>query len=146
MNQINVALIEDNPADIRLAVETFKEFSLNINLKVINNGEDAVNFCKKIFDIDNDFKPNIILLDLNLPRVGGLEILSILKKDDDLKSIPVIILSSSESDRDIVESYKLYANSYISKPIDYDQFEQIIKNIKIYWFDTVKLPGVDYGA
>lgn len=146
MNQINVALIEDNPADIRLAVETFKEFSLNINLKVINNGEDAVNFCKKIFDINNDFKPNIILLDLNLPRVSGLEILSILKKDDDLKSIPVIILSSSESDRDIVESYKLYANSYISKPIDYDQFEQIIKNIKIYWFDTVKLPGVDYGA
>ncbi len=137
---INVLLIEDNPGDIRLIQESLKENKFFAELTVISNGEEAINYLKKNGSNSGDSSPDIILLDLNLPKKDGREILYEIKNDDALKSIPVVVLTSSSAEEDISKSYQNYANCFISKPVDLDNFIKVIKSIENFWLTIVKLP------
>ncbi|HKB86112.1 MAG TPA: response regulator [Ignavibacteriaceae bacterium] len=135
LEPINVLLIEDNPGDIRLIQESLKENKFFAELTVISDGEEAINYLNK-----NDDYPDIILLDLNLPKKDGREILIEIKNNDALKSIPVVVLTSSSAEEDISKSYQNYANCFISKPVDLDNFIRVIKSIENFWLTIVKLP------
>lgn len=140
MNPIKVLLIEDNPGDVRLIQETLKENRLITELDIISDGEEAVNYLKKTGKYKNESDPDLILLDLNLPKRDGREILAEIKNDDDLRRIPVIVLTSSTAESDIYKSYDLNANCFISKPVDLNSFIDTIKSIENFWFTIVKLP------
>jgi len=135
LEPINVLLIEDNPGDIRLIQESLKENKFFAELTVISDGEEAINYLNK-----NDDYPDIILLDLNLPKKDGREILIEIKNNETLKSIPVVVLTSSSAEEDISKSYQNYANCFISKPVDLDNFIRVIKSIENFWLTIVKLP------
>lgn len=137
---IDVLLIEDNIADVRLTEEAFKEEKLSVNLHAVLDGEAALDFLFKRNKHVSAPKPDLIILDLNLPKVSGHELLKKIKSDDALKMIPVIIFTSSKSEEDIVKSYELQANCYIKKPLDLDGFVQVVKSIEQFWFTVVKLP------
>jgi two-component system, chemotaxis family, response regulator Rcp1 len=137
---IEILLIEDNPGDIRLAVEALKEGRVRNNLNYVLNGQLGLDFLYKKGEFKTSPTPDLILLDLNLPLVSGKEILQIIKTDDDLMHIPVIVLTSSEAEADIVKSYQLHANCYITKPLDMKQFFEVIHKIESFWFSIVKLP------
>lgn len=137
---IEILLVEDNPADILLTREALEEGKINNNLNVVTNGQMAIDFLKKNGDFKISPTPDIILLDLNLPKKDGREVLSEIKNDDDLKEIPVIILTTSKSDEDVLKTYRLHANCYINKPVDIEQFYRVIKSIEDFWFLIVKLP------
>ena len=129
-------LVEDNPGDARLTQEALKDSKLNNKLCVV----EALTFLKSEGKFANTPRPDIILLNLNLPRMSGRELLEIIKADEVLKTIPVVMLTTSENEYDIVTSYSLHANCYITKPVDMNQFVTIVKNIKDFWFTIVKLP------
>jgi len=133
-----VLLVEDNPADIRLTQEAFKKFRIYNKLEVVRDGVEAM---KYLYTQPVDKLPDIILLDLNLPKKNGLEVLKEIKADDKLKQIPIIILTTSESDNDINQSYKNYASCYITKPVSMMEFVKAIEKFKIFWFSLVKLPS-----
>jgi len=137
---INILLVEDNPGEARLALETLKESRLKNNLYIMEDGEEALFFLYKKGKFSDAPTPDLILLDLNLPKKNGLEVLSIIKHDTRLKRIPVIILTISSAVEDIIKSYDFYANCYITKPIDLDKFTEVIKTIEDFWLSTVKLP------
>jgi two-component system, chemotaxis family, response regulator Rcp1 len=137
---VNILLIEDNPGDIRLIQESLKENKFFAKLVVISDGEEAMKYLKKEDEFSNKESPDLILLDLNLPKKDGREILIEIKNDDNLKSIPVIVLTSSSEEEDISSSYKNYANCFISKPIDLENFIKVIKSIENFWLTVVKLP------
>ncbi len=137
---IEILLVEDNPGDVRLTSEIIKEGRVKNNLSIVNDGEEAVSFLKKTGKFQNAPRPDLIILDLNLPKKSGREVLAELKEDVSLRSIPVIILSTSQAENDIVNSYKLNANCYITKPMDLDDFIKVIKSIEEFWFTVVKLP------
>lgn len=138
---VNILLIEDNPGDILLIKESLKENKFFAELTVISDGEEAMEYLNKAGDSSSGVSlPDIILLDLNLPRKDGREILVEIKKDDNLKAIPVIVLTSSSEESDILMSYKGYANCFISKPVDLENFIKIIKSIENFWLTVVKLP------
>jgi len=139
----NILLVEDNPGDIRLTQEALKESTIKSNLNVVKDGVEAIEFLKKKGKYSNAITPDIILLDLNLPRKDGREVLADIKSDDTLKMIPVIILTTSDADQDILKSYKLNANCFITKPVDLDQFIYIIQQIQIFWFSVVKLASAN---
>ncbi len=138
---IEILLIEDDPGDAELTVEAFKEAKVNNNIHIVKDGKEGIAFLKKEGKYNLSITPDIILLDLNLPKMGGIEVLSIVKEDDNLKHIPVVVLTTSSSEQDILKSYKLHANCYITKPVKLDNFIETIKTIENFWLSFVKLPG-----
>ncbi len=143
LKPIDILLIEDNPGDVRLTIEGLKEGKVLNNLSVMSNGVEAMAFLRREGTYANAPRPELILLDLNLPRKDGREVLAEIKNDDNLKCIPVVILTSSQAEQDIVKSYNLHANCYITKPVELDQFLGVIKNIEQFWLTVVKLPPGD---
>lgn len=140
---VEILLVEDNEADIRLTQEGIKEAKIHNNLYVARNGEEAMDFLYKREEYENAVRPDLILLDLNLPKKDGREVLEEIKGDERLTHIPVVILTTSEAERDILKSYKLHANCYVNKPMGIDQFVEVIKAIEDFWFTIVKLPSED---
>ncbi|MDY6964705.1 MAG: response regulator [Halobacteriota archaeon] len=138
---INILLAEDNPGDVRLTQEAFKEGKLRNKLYVTGDGVEAMAFLKREGEYADVPRPDLILLDLNMPRKNGREVLEEIKTDDELKRIPVVILTTSKAEEDILKTYNLHANCYISKPVDMDQFIDVVKLIENFWFTVVKLPG-----
>jgi two-component system, chemotaxis family, response regulator Rcp1 len=138
---IKILLIEDNPADVRLTLEAFKEGKVNNEISVVNDGVEAIAFLRREGQYTNAPHPDVILLDLNLPKKDGYEVLAEIKQDPMLKRIPVVILTTSKAERDILETYYLHANCYITKPVDLEQFINIIKSIESFWLNVVKLPS-----
>ncbi|MEO8608047.1 MAG: response regulator [Chloroflexota bacterium] len=140
VNPIEILLVEDNPGDARLTREALKDSKLNNTLYIVEDGVEALAFLKNEGQFADAPRPDIILLDLNLPRMSGRELLEIIKADELVKTIPVVVLTTSDDERDIVMSYALHANCYITKPVDMNQFVTIVKNIKDFWFTIVRLP------
>jgi CheY-like chemotaxis protein len=138
---VEILLVEDNPGDVRLTREALKEGKVRNNLNVVEDGEAAVAFAKQEGPYADAPRPDIILLDLNLPRKDGREVLAILKADEALKRIPVVILTSSKADEDILKAYDLNANCYIAKPVDFEQFIRVVRVIEEFWLTVVKLPS-----
>jgi two-component system response regulator len=134
-----ILLVEDNPGDIRLTQEALKESNMDIHLDVVSDGEQAIDFLMKKNKHTEAIRPHIILLDLNLPKKNGIEILKEIKAHDSLKKIPVIVLTTSDADHDISKAYSLHANCYILKPVDFDDFAKVIRLVETFWFNTVKL-------
>ena len=139
-NSVEILLIEDNPADIRLTQEAFKEAKIHNNLHVVQDGMSAVEFIRQKGPYNNAPRPYLILLDLNLPKMDGREVLQIIKTGSDTMQIPVVILTTSEDEEDVLRSYKLHANAYLVKPIDMMQFIKMIKQLEVFWLSAVKLP------
>ncbi len=137
---INILLVEDNPGDVRLTREAFKEGKIKNELNVVMDGEEAIYYLKKIDKYQNATTPDIILLDLNLPKKDGREVLTEIKNDPELKCIPVIILTTSSAQNDILNTYLRHANCYIMKPVDFTQFITVIRTIEEFWLSIVKLP------
>jgi chemotaxis family two-component system response regulator Rcp1 len=137
---IDILLIEDNPGDIRLTREALKEGKVINNLYTITDGIEAINFLKKQDIYKNAITPDLILLDLNLPKKDGREVLKEIKEDNKLKLIPVVILTTSKEEQDIIKSYNMYANCYITKPVELESFIKVIKSIEDFWLTIVKLP------
>jgi CheY-like chemotaxis protein len=142
---IEILLVEDNLADVRLTQEALKEEKLRNNLMVVNDGVEALEFLRREGKYGSAARPDLILLDLNLPRKDGREVLQEIKNDPDLMAIPVVVLTVSEAEKDILESYKLHANCYIVKPLDLNQFSKVVKSIEDFWFTIVKLPPKQGG-
>ena len=137
---IEILLIEDNPGDVRLTQEAFKEGKISNNLSVVSDGVEALAYLRKEGQYADTQQPDVILLDLNLPKKDGYEVLAEIKQDSDLKRIPVVILTTSEAERDILQTYYMHANCYITKPVDLDQFITVVKSIETFWLNVVKLP------
>jgi two-component system, chemotaxis family, response regulator Rcp1 len=137
-NPIEILLVEDNPGDVRLIKEVFKDAKIYNNMQVAYDGEAAMEILRK--DDGNIIFPDLILLDLNLPKKDGREVLREIKGDDCLKCIPVVILTTSNAEEDLIETYKMNANCYITKPVDLDQFINVVKSIENFWLSIVKLP------
>ncbi len=137
---MNILLIEDNPGDVRLTQEAFKEGRLAIDLNVVMDGVEAINYLKKEGNYSDATTPDLILLDLNLPKRDGREVLQEIKTDDHLKRIPVVVLTTSNAEQDILKSYNLHVNCYINKPVDFDKFFDIIQKIEDFWLSTAILP------
>jgi CheY-like chemotaxis protein len=138
-----VLLIEDNPGDVILTIEAFKECTQQHNISAVRDGIEAIKYLKRIDEFAACTVPDIILLDLNIPKKDGREVLAEIKSDINLRLIPVIILSTSLNDRDIFTSYELRANCYISKPVELDDFIRIITSIEKFWLKTVRLPKMN---
>jgi len=137
---IEILLVEDSPADVRLTKEALKEEKLYNNLHVVNDGVEAMAFLRREGKYVKAVRPDLILLDLNLPRKDGREVLTEIKSDEKLKIIPVVVLTVSKAEEDVLKSYKLHANCYITKPIDLNQFSRVVKTIQDFWLTIVKLP------
>jgi len=135
-----ILLIEDNPGDVRLTQEAFKESKNNIELEVVTDGIEAIKFLRREEAYAEKSVPDLILLDLNLPKWDGREVLETIKTDDQLKRIPVVVLTTSNAGVDILKSYDLHANCFINKPIDFDKFFEIIHKIEEFWLSTAILP------
>lgn len=138
---LQVLLVEDNEGDVRLIKEAFSESKIEKNFSVAKDGEDALNYLYARGKYSERTKPDIILLDINLPKKNGFEVLETIKNDPDLKKIPVIMLSSSSSEDHILKSYDLSANCYVTKPVDFDEYTLAVKTIEDFWFTRAKLPG-----
>lgn len=138
---INILLVEDNPADVRLTEEAFKEGGILNKLYVAKDGEEALSMLASNGSNSRIPRPDLILLDLNLPRKDGREVLEQIKDDESLKRIPVVILTTSNAQQDILKAYDLHANCYITKPVDLDQFFTVIKSIEDFWLTIVRLPA-----
>jgi CheY-like chemotaxis protein len=138
---VEILLVEDNPGDVRLTVEALKEGKVRNNLHVTEDGAAAMEFLRNQGNYEDAVRPDIILLDLNLPRKDGREVLAEIKADDDLKRIPVVILTTSKDEQDVLTTYNLHANCYITKPVDLDQFISVVRTIKTFWLTIVKLPN-----
>ena len=137
---VEILLVEDNPADARLVVEVFKDFSVKNKIHVVVDGIAAMDFLNKKGEYKNVPRPDIILLDLNLPRKDGREVLKEIKEDEELRCIPVVILTTSSAKEDIIKTYSNHANCYITKPVDFDQFLKVVQSIENFWLTVVKLP------
>jgi two-component system response regulator len=135
-----VLLVEDSPGDVRLTREAFKDAKVHINLNVASDGAEAMDFLNRKGKHSDVPRPDLILLDLNLPKKDGREVLDEIKQSPVLKSIPVVILTTSASDEDILRSYRLHANCYITKPVGLDGFLEVVKSIDTFWLSVVKLP------
>lgn len=137
----HILLIEDNPGDVRLTQEAFKESTKKIQLEVVTDGVEAISYLRKEPPFEQMPTPDLILLDLNIPKWDGKEVLSVIKADDMLKRIPVVVLTTSNAGVDVLKSYDLHANCFINKPIDYDKFFDIIHKIEEFWLSTAIVPG-----
>ena len=137
---IEILLVEDNPGDVRLTKEALKEGRFANLINVAVDGFEAMAFLRREGKYANAPRPDLILLDLNLPKKNGREVLAEIKADSDLKRIPVVVLTSSQAEKDIVATYNLHANCYITKPVDFEQFICVVRSIEDFWFAVVKLP------
>jgi two-component system, chemotaxis family, response regulator Rcp1 len=137
---MDVLLVEDNPGDVRLTQEAFRDANRSIHLHVASDGVEALAFLRREGAYADAPRPGMILLDLNLPRMDGREVLAHIKEDDSLKRIPTVILTTSDAEVDIVKSYQLQANCYLNKPVQLDAFEGLVKSINDFWLTKVKLP------
>ena len=143
LKPIEILMADDNPGDVRLAMEALKGAKVKNNVHIVHDGVDAMNFLFKKEKYKDVPTPDIILLDLNMPKKDGREVLKEVKDDKNLKRIPIVILTVSQADEDILKSYDLHANCFITKPVDFDQFINIVKTIEHFWFTIVKLPSND---
>jgi CheY-like chemotaxis protein len=143
---IEVLLVEDSPGDVRLTQEAFRDANKSIHLHVVSDGVEAMAFLRREGTYVDKPRPDIVLLDLNLPRMDGREVLAHIKEDDSLKTIPIVILTTSDSEADIVKCYQLQANCYLSKPVQLDAFESLVKSINDFWLTKVKLPQQPRGG
>ncbi|GLY85659.1 response regulator [Actinoallomurus iriomotensis] len=137
---IEVLLVEDDPGDVLLTKEAFDDNKVSNNLHVVSDGEEATAYLRRQGPHAGAPRPDLILLDLNLPRKDGRELLRDIKADPDLRSIPVVVLTTSEADEDILNSYDLHANAYVTKPVDFDDFIRIVRQIDDFFVSVVKLP------
>ncbi|MFB6296106.1 MAG: response regulator [Halobacteriales archaeon] len=140
---VEILLVEDNPGDVRLTEKAFEDVKLANNLHVVTDGVEAMAFLRQEGEFADSPRPDIVLLDLNLPKKDGSEVLAEVKTDDDLKDIPVVVLTSSEAEEDVIETYNNHANAYLTKPVDFDGFTEIVKKIEGFWFTLVKFPPDD---
>ena len=138
---IEILLVEDNPGDVRLTIEAFKEGKVCNNLNVAADGVEALSFLRREGRHGGAPRPDLILLDLNLPRMDGREVLAEIKQDPQLMRIPVVVLTTSKAEEDILRTYTLHANCYITKPVDLEQFITVVKSIDDFWLTVVKLPA-----
>lgn len=141
MNSINILLVEDNEGDILLTTEALEEGKLLNNLMIVRDGHEAIQFLSKEGKYANSKTPDLVLLDINLPKKNGHEVLKYIKTHPTIKHIPVIILTTSSSDTDIMKAYQSYANCFISKPVELDNFLDVVTNIENFWLNIVHLPG-----
>jgi len=139
---IKILLVEDNPGDVRLIREALNNGKVPSDLYVVYDGVEALAFLRRDGDYASDPRPDLILLDLNLPKKDGCEVLAIVKADNDLKTIPVVVLTTSQANEDILKAYSLSANCYVTKPVDVDDFMRVVRCIEEFWLLTVKLPQV----
>jgi CheY-like chemotaxis protein len=137
---VEVLLVEDSPGDVRLTREALKEGKVRNNLNVVSDGVEAMEYLLREGAYANATRPDIVLLDLNMPRKDGREVLAEMKADKNLRRIPVVILTTSEAEQDILRTYDLHANCYLTKPVDLDQFISIVKSVEDFWLTIVKLP------
>ena len=140
LKQLEILLVEDNKGDVGLVEEVFEESKISNNLHVAEDGEDAMLYLRGKGKFLGSLRPDIVILDLNLPNKDGREVLREIKEDNNLKNIPVIILTSSSAEKDILRAYDLHANAYITKPIDFDQFINVVGSIVNFWLEIVQLP------
>jgi CheY-like chemotaxis protein len=137
---IEVLLVEDDPGDVLMTREAFAEHKLRNYLHVVNNGADAMTFLRKEDPFHDVATPDLILLDLNLPRMDGREVLAAIKADEALRRIPVVVLTTSEAEEDVLRSYNLHANAYVAKPVDFEQFVQVVRQVDEFFLTVVRLP------
>jgi CheY-like chemotaxis protein len=142
---IDILLVEDNPGDVRLTQEVLKESKVGNTLSVVSNGDEALAYLRKQGQYKNMRKPGLILLDLNLPKKNGHEVLLQIKEDPELRRIPVVVLTSSKAEEDILKTYNLHANCFVSKPVDLNQFITVVKSIEDFWLAIVILPNGHKG-
>lgn len=135
-----ILLVEDNPGDVRLTQEALKEGKVHNEMHVVQDGQEAVSFLSRQGEYADAPRPDVILLDLNLPKMDGWEVLAVIKNDLSLKRIPVIVLTTSEDEQDILKSYDLHANAFVTKPVDLERFIEIVGKIEGFWLTIVKLP------
>ncbi len=138
---VDILLVEDNPGDVRLTQEAFRDSKLPVRLNVVMDGEDALNYLYCRPPYEDATRPDIILLDLNIPKKDGREVLSEIKNDVSLKYVPVVVLTTSNAEQDIVKTYNLNVNAYINKPVDFDKFFDIVLKIEEFWLMTAILPS-----
>ncbi|GLY46443.1 response regulator [Lentzea sp. NBRC 102530] len=140
LSVIDVLLVEDDPGDALMTQEAFEHHKIRNTLHVVKDGVEAIEFLRREGQYENAPRPGLILLDLNLPRKDGREVLSEVKNDPELRSIPVVVLTTSEAEEDILRSYSLYANAYVTKPVDFDRFIEVVRQIDDFFVTVVKLP------
>jgi len=140
VKEIEILVVEDSPGDVRLTIEALKDAKIHNHLNVVSDGEEALAFLRKQGQYANAPRPDLILLDLNLPKKDGREVLKEIKQEENLKRIPVVVLTISTAEKDILKAYDLHANCYINKPVDFEQFTDVVKSIEDFWFSVVKLP------
>jgi two-component system, chemotaxis family, response regulator Rcp1 len=137
---VDILLVEDNPGDVRLTQEALKEGKVRNNLSVVPDGVEAMAYLRRQGKYSDAVRPDLVLLDLNLPKKDGREVLAEVKGDEHLRRIPVVVLTTSDSEKDILRSYNLHANCYITKPVDLEKFITVVKSIEDFWLTIVKLP------
>jgi chemotaxis family two-component system response regulator Rcp1 len=140
---IDILLVDDNPDDVELTVEALKSTKLANRIAVVEDGVEAIEYLNRRGKYTDAIRPSLILLDLNMPRKDGRQVLEEIKADEDLKTIPVVILTTSQAEEDIVRSYELHCNCYISKPVDLEQFTKVVRTIDDFWFAIVSLPATE---
>lgn len=138
---IEILLVEDNPGDANLTKKALADSKVHNNMHVAEDGEEALAFLRQEGEFSGARRPDLILLDLNLPKTSGHEVLQEIKDDETLSTIPVVVLSSSSAEEDIIKTYKLHASCYVSKPVDLTQFMKVVKSIDEFWFSIVRLPS-----
>jgi chemotaxis family two-component system response regulator Rcp1 len=141
ISPVDLLLVEDNPGDVRLTKVALKDAKLKINMHVVGDGMEAMAFLHKQGKYASSPRPDLIMLDLNLPKKDGRQVLAEIKEDPDLKRIPVVIVTTSKAEEDILKTYNLHANCYVTKPLDLDQFIAVVQSIEQFWLTIVKLPN-----
>jgi CheY-like chemotaxis protein len=139
--QIEILLVEDDPGDVLMTREAFEDHKVQNQLHVVNDGVEAMAFLRREGEHADAPRPDLVLLDLNLPRMDGREVLNAIKSDPDLASIPVVILTTSEAEEDVLRSYSLHANAYVTKPVDFDRFIKVVRQIDEFFVTVVRLPN-----
>lgn len=137
---IEILLVEDNPGDVRLTREALRDAKVNNHMQVVGDGMEALAYLRQEGEFVTATRPDLILLDLNLPLMNGFELLEEIKTDENLKLIPVVILTTSQAEQDIVKGYHLYANAFVTKPVDLGQFIRVVRSIEDFWLEIVRLP------
>lgn len=139
--QIEVLLVEDDPGDVLMTKEAFEDYKVKNQLHVVNDGAEAMAFLRGEGEYADAPRPDLVLLDLNLPRMDGREVLQAIKSDAELASIPVVVLTTSEAEEDVLRSYSLHANAYVTKPVDFERFIEVVRQIDDFFVSVVRLPG-----
>ena len=137
---VRILLVEDNPGDVRLTREALREAKVRNEMAVAMDGEEAIAYLRRTGKFKDATRPDVIMLDLNLPKKSGLEVLKDVKSDDDLRRIPIVVVTSSEAEQDIVKSYNLHANCFVTKPVDLSRFLEVVKAVENFWLTIVQLP------